>query len=128
MCMVDDSDGPVKHIDEGRYVRARKAHKCQECMRQIRPGERYHREVFLGDDRAPETWKTCEHCMVAREWLRCECGGWIYGGVEEDVAEHWHDGEGDDINLARMIVGMRRFWTTRRGDLMKLPQMPEMTP
>lgn len=128
MCMVDDGDGAVTPIDEGRYVRARKAHKCKECMREIRPGERYHRERFIDLDRAIVNWKTCEHCMVARDWLLGECGGWIYGGVEEDVAEHWHDGEGKDIKLARMIVGMRRNWTTKRGGLMKMPQMPETTP
>jgi hypothetical protein len=48
-----------------RYVRARTTHKCQKCMRQIRPGERYHREVSLGDDdHMPQTWKTCEHCAT----------------------------------------------------------------
>ncbi len=124
MCMIDDSDGNVTHIDKGRYVKARKEHLCAECRRAIRAGERYHTETFLDEDRGIKTHKTCEHCMVAREWLRMECRGWVYGCVREDVSDHWHHGECGDIKLARLIVGMKRKWTTRRGDVMRLPQMP----
>jgi len=124
--MIDDSDGPVTHIDIGRYVKARKEHRCNECRRTIRAGERYHNETFLDDNRNIKNHKTCPHCMVARGWLWDECGGWLYGGVREDVLDHWIDK--GDIRLARLIVGMRRKWTTRRGALMPMPEMPGVTP
>jgi hypothetical protein len=78
------------------------------------------------DGMSKQCCKTCVHCMVARDWLHKECGGWLYDFVAEDVADHW-DIQGD-IRLARLIVGMRRKWTTRRGDLMRMPTIPGATP
>lgn len=125
MCMIDGSER-VTPIGEGRYIVARKEHKCAECWRKILIGERYHTEAFVSDGEFA-THKTCAHCMVARDWLMAECGGWVFDFVQEDVAEHWDEGD-HDIRLARLIVGMRRKWTTRRGDVMRLPQMPAVTP
>lgn len=124
MCMIDGSEH-VTPLGEGHYVTARKEHRCAECRRQIRKGERYHTEAFK-DGEHFAMHKTCSHCMVARDWLNAECGGWVYEHVEEDVSEHWEPGM--DVRLARLIVGMRRRWTTRRGDLMAMPEMPGVTP
>lgn len=121
MCMVDYSDGHSMTLSRSEPV-ARKPHKCTECRREIRVGEKYLREGLLFDGRK-STVKTCEHCQVVRSWLSDECGGWMYEGVEEDITEHAREGYGVDV--IRLAVGMRRFWTTRKGELMPIPALPE---
>lgn len=119
MCMLDDADGMVTIIDGGSYVTARKPHKCAECRRTIEAGERYHRESFVFDGRF-QCHKTCAHCMVVRDFLQDECGGWLYGDVEEDAREHCH-GQGYGMDLYRAVVGMRRNWRRQDGRLMNVP-------
>ena len=119
MCLMDDADGCVDTIESGNYYTARKAHKCAECYRQIDAGERYHREVYVFEHRFT-VHKTCAHCMVVREWLWGECGGWIYGAVEEDAREHC-DGQGYGMDLYRAVVGMRHSWRRKNGTLLPIP-------
>lgn len=119
--MLDDSDGAVTMIEDGKYVRARTEHKCQECHRAIAPGESYHREVYLWEG-VFNLHKTCAHCMVVRGWLQDECGGWLYGGVEEDAREHIFNNPGHyGIDLHRAVVGMSWNWRTRSGRLLPVP-------
>lgn len=119
MCMLDDADGRVTIINEGCYVTARKPHKCAECRRTIDAGERYHRESFVFDGRF-QAHKTCAHCMVVRDFLSEECGGWLYGDVEEDAREHCHSGI-YRMDLYRAVVGMQRNWRRKDGRLMNVP-------
>lgn len=79
MCMLDNGDGMVTMLSQAEPV-ARKAHKCKECGREIAPGERYHVDRFIWEGEL-NTHKVCAHCMVAREWLSDECGGWLFGVV-----------------------------------------------
>lgn len=119
MCMLDDSDGAVTHIDHGRYVAARKDHKCAECHRTIAATERYHREVYLWEGKM-HVHKTCAHCMVVRGWLQNECGGWLYGAVEEDARGHCH-GSGYGMDLYRAVVAMSQNWRKKDGSLRSIP-------
>ena len=121
MCMIDDGDGAVTMIDDGRYIRARSKHKCKECGRFIEPGESYHREVYKFDGEF-STHKTCAHCMVVRRWLSDECGGWLFGGVEEDAREHVFENRGYyGLDLYRAVVGMQWQWRTPSGRLLPVP-------
>lgn len=122
MCLVDESDGRVTMIAEGERT-ARKEHRCSECRRKIRVGERYlsERYVFDGDF---HHHKTCAHCQVVRAWLQDECGGWLYGAIEEDIVEHV---EHHPWPVKRLAAGMRRFWARRNGELMPVPAVPQTT-
>lgn len=121
MCMVDDSDGSALVLRE-RRPRARTTHRCGECFRTILPGERYLAESFVSDGHFG-SHKTCAHCEVAREWLWCECGGIVYGGISEDVSEHAASGL-YGFGVARLAAGMRHKWTRRNGALWTVPRLP----
>lgn len=125
MCMVDESDGNCTELSTSRPV-ARKGHRCMECYRTIQPGEQYTREAVVFEKEFT-TYKTCRHCMVAREWLRQECGGWLFQGVGEDIDEHATNGL-YGMGVMRLCIGMRHKWTRKDGRLMPIPRMPEVTP
>lgn len=124
MCMFDDGDGAVTMLSAADPV-ARKTHKCRECGRTIEPGERYHVDRFLWEG-SLDTHKTCGHCMVARQWLQDECGGYLFGAVEEDIREHAHNGM-YPMGLHRLAVGMAWKWRTPRGRMLPLPTAPMTT-
>ena len=117
MCMIDYGDGTVRMLENARLVTALKRHKCAECWRQIEVGEKYHREKFVFDDEFT-THKTCAHCMVVRNWLADECGGWLFGEVQEDAADH---ARGSGPDLARVVIGMRWKWRGPSGRLLPVP-------
>lgn len=120
--MIDDADGRVTMLSD-RWQVARKTHICHECKREIEPGEQYRNERFKWDG-AVSTHKTCRHCMAVRDWLMGECGGWIYGYVEEDLHEHATSGC-YPMYVLRMAVGMRWKWRTPRNRLMPIPKITE---
>ena len=124
MCMFNDGDGAVTMLSEADPV-ARKDHKCRECGRVIERGERYHVDRFVWEGKL-DAHKTCAHCMVAREWLRQECGGYLFGGVEEDIREHAHNGD-YPMGVYRLAVGMAWKWRTPRGRMLPLPAVPMTT-
>ena len=124
MCMLDNGDGPVLMLSTADPV-ARKAHKCRECRRVIEPGEKYHVDRFMWESKL-DTCKVCSHCMVAREWLSDECGGWLYGEVEEDIREHAHSGS-YPMGVHRLAVGMAWGWRAPSGRLLPIPRVPETT-
>ena len=124
MCMIDDGDGAVTMLSKTDPV-ARKAHKCHECGRAIEPGERYHVDRFAWEGKI-KNHKTCAHCMVARGWLQDECGGYLFGGVEEDIRDHAHEGH-YPMGVSRLAVGMAWKWRTPRGRAMPVPNVPQTT-
>lgn len=87
MCMVDSANGFVTVLTEPRMVKARKVHLCDECCRFIQAGEHYERGSHIWEDEL-NTTRVCRQCRVARKWLVSRCGGWVYGGVQQDIREH----------------------------------------
>jgi len=120
MCMADMAD-PCEFYVEKR-VRARKAHECFECHRQIAPGEIYLHAAGKHDGEM--FWhKTCQHCAVACEWLMRECNGYLGGAVLEDLQQHWDEDGIRTRELARLIRAMERKWQARRDGLMPVPKL-----
>lgn len=124
MCMIDDCDRLMILADYD--LKARTEHRCVECGRTIQRGETYKRETYKDDNGSIGTYKTCAHCLVVREWLSEECGGWVYTMTDEDLVEHCN-GYGHPISVYRLAVGQRRSWHTRKGALMPVPKCPPTT-
>lgn len=124
MCMADDCDEWVQLIRSGDPV-AKKEHKCAECFRLIRAGEKYHTDTYYFDGGLTHH-KTCAHCMVVRDWLQSECGGFLYGGVEEDIREHADNGM-YGFGVKVLAVGMARNWMRRDGRRWPIPRLPKTT-
>lgn len=127
MCMFDSHDDGCVTMLTTSTPKARKAHRCAECGREIAAGEQYRSERFVFDG-SLSVHKTCSHCMVARDWLQAQCGGFIFGAVEDDLREHALEGgifgpRGYGLRLGRMAVGMRAKWRNSRG-LLPVPAMP----
>lgn len=125
MCMIDGDDDRVTVLHE-RHRTARKEHRCAECGRGIVVGEPYLVERFINDGEA-STHKTCRHCEAVRGWLLSECGGWLYGGVAEDIGEHAQEGAGGlPVKLA--AVGISRRWKRSDGRMWPVPRFPADRP
>jgi hypothetical protein len=123
MCMVENADEMVTMLHDG-FVTARKVHKCSECRRVIAKGERYLVERYAFDGTVT-TSKTCTHCQVVRQWLQQECGGWLYGGIAEDIHDHAREGYG--FGVMKLSIGMSMKWQFRRGGLWPIPSAPRVT-
>jgi hypothetical protein len=122
MCMVDFDDIALILSEHDRI--ARKEHKCMECWRVIRKGERYH-IINLIFDREFKSHKTCAHCYVMCQWLSAECGGFMFRHVREDITEHVQYAY-SGWALARCAIGMRLKWTKKNGELMKVPELTKL--
>lgn len=71
---------------------ARKPHRCCECRRIIKPGERYH-SFFGVYSWSAERYKWCENCQSLRQTLEeaghCACFTELHEvAAEERVASH----------------------------------------
>jgi hypothetical protein len=99
--------------------KARKAHRCDECGRDILPGETYRYARGMAYD---EFWqaKVCAHCMVAAKWLLTNCRGFLYHGILDDFEEH---AEGR-FGMLRIKVGARRKWASFADPSRLLPVPP----
>lgn len=118
MCMVELADETVTILSEHHPV-ARKEHRCSECGRVIKRGEKYLVEGYLFDGEK-KTHKTCAHCEVVRSWLIHECNGFIYGGIAEDIHEHAQEGYG--FSVLRLAAGVKKRWERRDGRLWPIPK------
>jgi hypothetical protein len=57
------------------------------------------------------TYRVCAHCRAAGEWLNVACGGWMFGGIGEELGDHWDEEiQLRSVMLARLILGHRRRW------------------
>lgn len=115
MCMADDSEGYEVYRDA--HPVARKPHQCIDCFRTIEPGERYHYGcgLYEGD------WDSnhqCLRCEAAALWLTMVCNGWLWGGVREDLAEHWEE---DFLyrshSFGRLVLAAKDKWKLRGREL-----------
>lgn len=121
MCMYDDGDGWAVYNQSN--PKARKATRCDECGRDILPGEKYQRiEGRINGNSGWDTFRMCEHCRSAAEWLVKVCDGYPLGSVLADLNEHALDY--DDEWLKQQVANMRNQW--RYGqELMPLPVLPD---
>jgi hypothetical protein len=124
MCNVD-YDRPDFYVQDQR--RARREHKCGECGRTIAKGEFYVRSSGKWDGLC-NSFKHCEHCAVLAAWLERECGGYMHGGIIEDIGEHLSEYRVPAVgfSLARLYVMAGRDWK-RRGQLVQVPPTPART-
>lgn len=81
-----DYDPPTVH--SAKTVTARKEHRCEECSRTIRVGERYLYAFGVWDGYPSSTY-TCSHCHEIQRWvstnLPCFC--WYSGTMISDARE-----------------------------------------
>jgi hypothetical protein len=127
MCRIQDCD-PWKIFRDAKRT-ARKTHQCYECNRVIAKGERYHYATGLGPDSDRwDVFHVCEHCDTAAQWLVVVCGGYLYGGVREELEEHWDEDTTFRSNaLLSALHGIERAWKRRRGPgLMPIPRDAEL--
>jgi ribosomal protein L24E len=122
MCLIDDAE-PLDFCTE-KIRTARKTHTCSECDRTIAPGEQYA-YVSYGKDGEMGSNKTCHHCKIAAQWLYKHCGGYCFGSIKEELAEHYNEGYQEE-DLQWLLIGISRGWKTLRGDeLLAVPQPEE---
>lgn len=121
MCMYDANDCRPEWYRES-HPKARKPHKCEECRRDIHPGEVYQNVAGKWEGDVSEH-KMCRHCRRAADLLVQECDGYVLGGVKEDLQEHVGEREYSwGRAAARLLVGMDRKWMRFDGKgLMDLP-------
>lgn len=125
MCMIDHAEWC--EWSSSREHTARKTHRCDECYRDIQPGERYRIGVG-GQDGSIWSEKQCRHCWAASVWLTEVCGGFLWGGVAEDLREHWDvSPKYRTLWLGRAVVGQQRRWRRRDGELMPVLGRPVYT-
>lgn len=121
MCMIDDAEMATIYGEQDRT--ARKEHKCCECKRQIKFGERYNYASLLFDGEW-HNYKTCQHCWQAKSWLQEECGGAVFESLQEDLEEHYQwSAPGPELRyVQKVLIGIRRNWQSRaKGVLLPLP-------
>ena len=83
-------------------VKANKTHRCSECHGAIFAGEKYER-AFVVYDGNSGAYKTCLHCVSARNWLLNDTDWpedidgeghqWFYTMLREHLMEQARDGE-----------------------------------
>lgn len=121
VCAIDDVEPWEVYREESR--RARKEYRCFECGRTIEPRESYlHSTGKLDGDWL--TQRICAHCAAAGQWMVKVCGGWMLGGLDVELKEHWdEEPELRHLWLGRVIVAMSRQWKRRDGQLMAVPTL-----
>lgn len=122
MCMIDGGEYCAVFVTKTR--KARKPHQCEECGRLISPTERYRYQSWVMEGSAASA-AMCGHCEAAADWLVINCGGYLVGGVTEDIREHILEYPSIAFGLQRLKVGIQRQW--RRFDgvgLMPVERVP----
>ena len=115
-CSWDDDAPTIYRKSEHT---ARKEHRCCECGRTIRPGERHEYVFGIWDGRA-ETCSTCTHCLSIREWVvaHVPCSCWAHGSmlddVRKDVAAYQHQAPGLAMGYLRRVAALKRARGFRR--------------
>jgi len=90
---------------------ARKPHRCEECGREIRRGERYERVRGIWDGH-PDTFCTCVYCLAIRDLIeaRAKCWCWEHGNMIEQAMDWLRDDDTPGIHMAagRLIIEAKR--------------------
>ncbi|NOV25928.1 hypothetical protein E5S69_20715 [Cupriavidus necator] len=106
-----DYDAPEFYVQATH--KARKAHRCNECRRQIKAGENYERASGKWDGQV-DFFKTCEHCVSIRQWVKAHvpCACLSHGNLIEDAIEYGrayaHEAPGFLFGIHRRRAQARR--------------------
>jgi hypothetical protein len=121
MCAIDSCDDRFTTYRLQDIKRAKTAHKCDECHREIAAGEPYLYAFGAYEGRGA-SYYICAHCRVAAVWLRENCGGFLHCGIDEDIGDHINEYPDLRAGLLRFKIGMRRKWRRFSGPgLMPIP-------
>ena len=122
-------------ITYGEAIRkARKDHKCCECYRVIKAGERYQYVSGIWSDTGFDDFKTCAHCHAMRAYFddlapKDECGLCLSSMQEEVLERLRYEMESMGSYPARLYYSCCHKWTYRRGprkgQLMPVPKITE---
>lgn len=120
--MIDcfcDYDPPSFYWQRSR--KARKKHECDECGRNIVPGETYEVVTAKWPDYShrPDTFKTCSHCVEMRTFVKnsVPCFCWLHHTMRDDIrdaVESAYERARDEVRglafrIYRMEIARRRF-------------------
>ena len=108
--------------------KARKTHQCEECLRDIQPGERYERHAGVWEGTF-FTFVSCPHCAALRttisdidtEFWEGAFGGvgeWFAHGLWREYIKTFEDG-------LRFLRLSRRFgtkWLSSTGELLPVEE------
>ena len=103
MCDCSDFEAPAVFKEVTR--RARKRHRCGECLGLIEPGAAYHESRGLWDGQW-SSHKTCKSCfVVANDLLDCYSFGDLAECLDNDlgIGDRYR---GSDARIA--VAGMKR--------------------
>ena len=115
MCTCDSSDGP--EFMTTRYLVARKAHKCIECGKRVKIGQKYQRVAGVWDKEF-DSFATCLHCAALRnafEYFEGDCipaFSTLYECVKECFGPQYSwAARGPDLSTSHMreLIDRKRF-------------------
>lgn len=93
--------------------KAAKEHRCDECHGTIRKGENYEYVAGCWDGHW-DVFHTCADCIPIRcaiAKLDSECGGWLHGGMQEELENmKWND-------AGQQIIAMYNASVAHRGGI-----------
>lgn len=109
-CVCYTDTGPAAFYYDTRPL-ARKEHKCTECRRVIKKGERYENVRGKWDD-GVATIKTCVCCLAIRDLMeaRLGCFCWAHGTLWDGIYEALDYVEAPGLRMAvgRIVVERNR--------------------
>jgi hypothetical protein len=111
--MIDYADCNGSWLKPPHAVTARKAHRCENCGRDIAKGESYWTGTWLEARESPSDFHHCAHCVIAGRWLQKVCGGHLWGwdSIAIDLQEHWdEEPQFQCRSFALLLSAMRRRW------------------
>ena len=121
--MIDNGYDEYVTLLSSNKQKARIIHQCKECCRNIESGEYYVSDKFVYEGKFT-IHKICNHCVIVRNWLSAECGGWLYGNIKEDLCEHVHNSV-YPMEISRLVIGMKWKWKTPTGKMLSIPNLPK---
>lgn len=71
------------------------------------------------DEQEGATMRFCPQCLAARVWLEKVCRSWMFGGILEDLENHFRDEMRpiQSLPLGRIVVASKKRWRRQDGSL-----------
>ena len=110
---MNDCDWDPARVYRSAIRKARKPHVCCECGGTIAVGER-HEYVTANWEGTWCDFRTCPDCVVIRcNLARREgsCGGWLHGGMLEELESIKYDPDGERLFAAYNLSTKHRGGT-----------------